>query len=63
MEDGAEDGLFELEEAGELQDLVSRVLSSGGRDAASVLPRYKQIVRCGPRRGGRACGYMAMLAA
>jgi hypothetical protein len=52
MEEAGEDGPFELEEAGELQALVARVLTSGGRDAAAVLPRYKQIVRAAraPRR-------------
>lgn len=45
MEDGQEDNLSELEEASELQELVSRVITTSGRDASTVLPRYKQIVR------------------
>ncbi|KAI8474637.1 MAG: armadillo-type protein [Monoraphidium minutum] len=44
MEDPQDDGLHELEEAAELQELVARVLASRGRDAAVVLPRYKQIL-------------------
>ncbi|GBF90082.1 tubulin-folding cofactor D [Raphidocelis subcapitata] len=44
MEEPAEDSLLELEEAAELQEIVSRVVSSRGRDAGAVLPRYKQIL-------------------
>jgi hypothetical protein len=44
MEEPQQDDLLELEETLELQELVARVLASRGRDAAAVLPRYKQIV-------------------
>lgn len=47
MEDAQDDlGLLELEEEAELQSMVARVLDSKGREAADVLPRWKQIVSC-----------------
>ena len=55
--DDHEDNLLEVEEAQELQDIVSRVVASGGRAAAAALPRWRQIVsrRLFRLRGAAPC--------